>query len=354
MTSRENIIGLFRRTGYERLMPDYSMVPDLQQRFEAYCRDTGYVPPERAYVGIPGVPEDLPRSQEFWRQFYDHPFKEGTWFSEYGVAWEPGSAACFHMRHMYHPLENMETVAELASYPYPTFGNEPTAQMLEAVKQGHAAGKFCMGGMQCTVWETAWYARGMEVMMMDMLEEPELADFVLDKVTENSVHRAQAFAKAGVDGLYLGDDIGMQRTGMMSLELYRRFLKPRLKKVIDAARAIKPDLIVLYHSCGYAKPYIDDLIEAGVDVLNPVQPESMDFRELYEQYKGRLSFCGVLGTQSIMPFGTPEEVRKATFAYMDLVGPQGGLLACPTHVLEPEVPIENVVAYLEACRDYRP
>ena len=174
------------------------------------------------------------------------------------------------------------------------------------------------------------------------------------KVTENSVHRAQVFAKAGVDGLYLGDDIGMQHTGMMSLELYRRFLKPRLKKVIDAARAIKPDLIVLYHSCGYAKPYIDDLIEAGVDVLNPVQPESMDFRELYEQYRDRLSFCGVLGTQSIMPFGTPEEVRKATFDCMDLVGPRGGLLACPTHVLEPEVPIENVVAYLEACRDYRP
>lgn len=353
MTDRENIIGLFRRTGFERLMPEYSMVPDLQKRFDAYCRQTGYEPPAPAFVSIPGVPVDVPRSADFWQQFYDRPFKDGTYFDEYGVAWEPGSEACFHMRHMVHPLEPAGSLEELERYPYPTYAGEPTREMLEAVARGHAQGKFCMGGMQCTVWETAWYTRGMEALMMDMLEEPELADCVLDKVTENAVHRAQAFARAGVDGLYLGDDVGMQHTGMMSLPLYRRFLKPRLKRVIDAARAIRPDLIVLYHSCGYVRPYIDDLIEVGVDVLNPVQPESMEFRELYETYRGRLSFCGVLGTQTLMPFGTAQEVREATFAAMDFVGPQGGLLACPTHVMEPEVPLENVIAYLEACRDYK-
>lgn len=353
MTDRENVIGLLRRTGYERLMPHYSMVPDLQKRFDDYCKETGYVPPEPAFVHIPGVPADVHHDDSFWMQFYDHTFKEGTYFDSYGVANEPGSEYCFHMTHMYHPLENATELEELQAYPFPTYSDEPTEQMLQAVKDCHAKEKFALGNMQCTIWETAWYTRGMEVLMMDMLSDPEMADYMLDVVTENSLHRAVAYAKAGVDGLFLGDDIGMQKTGMMSVELYQTYLKPRLKKIIDAARAINPDIIVLYHSCGFAKPYINDLIEAGVDVLNPVQPESMDFKEIYETYGDRLSFCGTLGTQTLIPFGTPEEVRATTFAYLDMVGPKGGLLACPTHVMEPEVPVENVVAYLEACRDYQ-
>ena len=312
MTDRENILGLLRRTGYERLMPHYNMVPDLNSRFQDYVKKTGYVLPDPAFEIVPDVPEEEPREDSFWLPFYDHDFKEGTTFSPFGVAWEPGSAACFHMKHMYHPLENAETREELEAYPYPVYSNEPTREQLDSVAHIRSQGKFALGDMQCTVWETSWYIRGMEVMMMDMMEDPELAEAVLDRVTETSVCRAEAYAKAGVDAIFLGDDIGMQHSGMMSLELYRTFLKPRLKRVIDAARAIKPDIIVLYHSCGCATPYIEDLIEAGVDVLNPVQPESMDFEEVFKVYGDRLSFCGVLGTQTLMPFGTPEEVREAT------------------------------------------
>lgn len=208
--------------------------------------------------------------------------------------------------------------------------------------------------MQCTVWETAWYTRGMEVLMMDMMSEPELAEFVLDKVTDNSVKNAISFAKAGADGIFLGDDIGMQSTIMMSLELYREFLKPRLKRVISEAKSINPDLIVFYHSCGYVTPFIEDLIEAGIDVLNPIQPESMSFEEIFLKYGGRLSFCGTIGTQTTMPFGTPADIRREIHSRLDFVGKRGGLLISPTHVLEPEVPAENIVAYIEACREYKP
>ena len=144
----------------------------------------------------------------------------------------------------------------------------------------------------------------------------------------------------------------MQSSIMMSKELYCKYIKPRLKRVIDAAKAINPELIVFYHSCGHVTPFIPDLIEAGVDVLNPVQPESMNFEEVYREYGDRISFCGTLGTQTLMPFGTPEEIRETVFRYLDMVGEKGGLLICPTHVLEPEVPVENVVAYIEACKEY--
>ena len=144
----------------------------------------------------------------------------------------------------------------------------------------------------------------------------------------------------------------MQRTPMMSRELYCQWLKPRLEKVIRAAKAVKGDILIFYHSCGYVEPFIDDLIEAGVDVLDPVQPECMDFAEIHARYGDRLSFHGTIGTQTTMPYGTPEEVRREVFRNLDIAGSRGGLLVCPTHMLEPEVPVENVAAYIEACRDY--
>ena len=281
MTDRENIIGLLRRTGYEYILPDYSMAPELKCRFDKYCRESGFEAPRQAFVRIPGTRVVNPKPEDFWRQFYDHGFKEGTHFDHYGVANEPGSEDCLHMTHMYHPLEQMTELVELQAYPFPVLADEPSEAQFRAVKELHEQGRFAMGNMQCTIWETAWYARGMEVLMMDMMTEPELADFLLDVVTENSIKSAVNYAKAGVDGLFLGDDVGMQHSIMMSRELYCRFLKPRLKRVIDAARSVKPDLIVFYHSDGYVTPFIPDLIEVGVNVLNPIQPECMDFEALY-------------------------------------------------------------------------
>ena len=122
--------------------------------------------------------------------------------------------------------------------------------------------------------------------------------------------------------------------------------------MIDAAREVKPDLIVFYHSCGYVEPMIPYLIEAGIDVLNPIQPECMDFGEIYQKYGDRLSFHGTIGTQSIMPFGTPEEVKAQVKKNLDIAGKKGGLFVAPTHMIEPEVPWENILAYVEACREY--
>jgi uroporphyrinogen decarboxylase len=139
---------------------------------------------------------------------------------------------------------------------------------------------------------------------------------------------------------------------MMSLDMYREWLKPRLAKVIAAAKAIKPDILIHYHSCGYVEPYIPDLMEAGVDILNPVQPECMDFAKLHAEHGDRWSFNGTLGTQTTMPFGSAKDVRDVVLRNLDIAGAKGGLMVCPTHLLEPEVPWENVEAYVKACRDF--
>ena len=352
MTCRENYISIARRTGYDHMPVSFNMCPSLRERYEAYVREHDLAFP----VGegfVADLPVDRAPDEVFLRDYYrGKSFRTGTVIDAWGVAHEPGSPAAFHMTYMHHPMEDFDSPEQIEAYPMPVFRDGGLAAQTEQVKAIHAADKAAIGSMQCTVWETAWYMRGMENLMCDMMSGDPMATALLDRVTDIAVQRAVSFAKAGADGLFLGDDIGMQFTIMMSEELYCEWLKPRLRRVIDAARAVNPDVIVFYHSCGHVTELIPHLIDAGVDVLNPVQPECMDFREIHERFGDRLSFHGTIGTQSVMPFGTPEDVRRKVFENLDIAGRHGGLYVCPTHLLEPEVPVENVVAYIQACADY--
>ena len=353
MTPRENYISIARRKGYEYMPVSLNMSPSIRQKYEEYLATHELELPAGEEC-ISDLPADCLSPEEFRKRYYAHKdFRPGTFIDHWGVAHEPGSAAAYHMTYMHHPMEDFDSVEEIEAYPLPVFREEEgLLRQKEETERIHKAGKPAMGIMQCTVWETSWYMRGMENLMCDMMSDDPMAEALLDRVTGLAVKRAVSYAKAGADAIFLGDDVGMQRTIMMSETLYRDWLQPRLKRVIDAARAMNPEILVLYHSCGRVTEQIPYLIKAGIDVLDPVQPECMDFREIHDRFGEVLSFHGTIGTQSVMPFGTPEEVRSKVFENLSIAGSKGGLFVCPTHMLEPEVPIENVVAYIEACRDY--
>ncbi len=357
MNPRENVMALLRREPYEWVPVDLQLCPSLE---EEYRRRTGAAVSYQDYFRLPwaGI-GDIPMSKKDEQYLPYHPgLKAGSYIDLWGVAHEPGSAAAKHMTYMRCPLKGIDSLSEVRAYPLPDYAAGDTAENAASQRAQaaalHARGLAAMGYLTCTIWETSWYIRGMEDLMMDMMSGDPIAAYILDAVTERAVTRARAYARAGVDILYLGDDIGMQKAPMMSLELYCKWLKPRLKQVIDAARAVRPGILVKYHSCGYATPFIPHLIEAGVDILNPIQPESMNFQEIYREFGGKISFDGTIGTQSVMPFGTTQQVRETVFRHLDIARPHGGLLPAPTHLLEPEVPWENIIAYVEACRDYKP
>jgi len=356
LSPRENLLSLYRRQGYEYAPVEIMLSPAQLKKF---TQKTGKPEKDLAehfafpFRGVQGLRQVGPDKSEFLR-YYPDGLRPGAYITGWGVAHEPGSnEASRHFTRMRHPLAGDITMNALMDYPFPKLvgGNEEAQR--EQAAQIKAHGLTAYGHMSCTVWETSWYMRGMEDLLVDMAEGDEKAAFILDTVTANSVAQAEAFARADVDVIALGDDIGMQRAPMMGLVLYREYLKPRLARVIRAAREIKPDVLVQYHSCGFAAPFIEDLIEVGVDILNPVQPECMPFAEIHAKYGNRLSFNGTLGTQSTMPFGRPEDVRRVVFENLDIAGERGGLFVCPTHVVEPEVPWENIMAYFEACNEYR-
>ena len=350
-TPRENLLRMLHRQGYDEVPAEFFLCPHLIDVFHEKV-NTGlsyfdyFEMPWRRLRDL--TPENDDRSR-FEPYFQGERHDE---IDEWGVGhyWTPTS---MHMSHMVAPLRNADSEEILKAFPLPTFSdlhNEDLAAEARALKDRGIA---VVGNMQCTIWETAWYLRGMEPLMMDMACEDPMADIWLDRIMETSLSKAKLYARAGADILYLGDDVGTQKALMMSVEMYRDYLKPRLKRIIDEVKAINPEILVVYHTCGYVEPMIPELMEAGIDVLNPIQPECMDADKIIQEYGDVLSFHGALGTQSIMPFGTPEEIRKQTFHLLDLAGDKGGLFVAPTHLLEPEVPWENIMAYLQACRDYR-
>lgn len=362
MTPRENIISIFRRTGMEYAPVCFNLCPSQMEEFH---RRYGEGANPADCFGFPwrGIRPEPPvydpettgggdSSRGDWRFLYPGGVKEGTSFDIWGVAHEPGSKEAMHMTKLVYPMKSYDSLEQFQAYPYPYFADNPSPAMVDQVREYHRCGLAAMGHLGQTIWERAWIMRGMEELMVEMMTDDPIAVYHLDRITDQACRRASAFARAGADLIHLGDDVGMQRSLMMSGEMYRTWLKPRLTRVVETIRSVRRDILITYHSCGFIKPLIPDLIEAGIDVLNPVQPECMDFKEIHDEYGDRLTFWGTLGTQSTLPFGTPEEVRETVFRNLDIAGPRGGLLCAPTHLVEPEVPWENIEAYVRACGDY--
>ena len=353
-TNRENLLSLLRREGYDFLPPEFSLCPSLEEEYKKQTKSDLQYPeyfnmPWKRVRGFDFIPT---ADEKTFRSYYPFELKEGTHIDALGVAHEPGSEAAKHMTYMRNPMKDFTSLEQFKSYPYHKVDDSRFDEVKKQVEQIHKDGYASLGDMQTTIWETAWYMRGMNELMMDMMADEELSNYHFDRVTKIALRKAELFAKAGVDIIFLGDDIGMQSSIMMSKELYSEHIKYRLKKIIDKIREIKPDTIIFYHSCGYVEPFIPDLIEVGIDVLNPVQPECMDFEKIFAEYKGALSFHGTVGTQSVMPFGTPDDVRDVVRKNVKIAGNKGGLFIAPTHLLEPEVPWENIMAYVNTIKEF--
>ena len=273
--------------------------------------------------------------------------------NEYGTAHIAGSDDAYD--HYVPPavMVESERLEDFENYPMPDidapYRLEGAAEMARKVLDANLC---LVGPLEMTIFEVAWQIRGFERLMMDFCENHDIADCLLDRITKLSTYRAQQYAKCGADVIRLGDDVGMEDRLMMSPDLWRRFLKGRLASVIAAARAVKPDVLIFYHSDGFIEPILGDLIEIGVDVLNPVQPECMDPAKLKREYGDRLSFWGSIGIQRTLPFGTPADVEAEVRTRIETVGKGGGLLLSPTHVLAPEVPHENIRAMVKAMRRF--
>jgi uroporphyrinogen decarboxylase len=278
-TPRQDLIRCLRRQGFSKVHVDYVLCDSQIADFERRLGHTDY----ESFFGLSHrrLELDIKRNFTSGTDLYPREILPGsTVFDEYGIGHSKGSELAFHMTRMHHPLRGASPI-EILNYPYPSVDESSLEDFRIKVTTLHSQGLASFAFMQMTVWEASWYLRSMEELMVDMMTESESAVILLDKITDFACSKAMAYAAAGVDILSLGDDIGTQNSLMLDVELWEKWLKPRLEKVIKAAKKIKPDILIFYHSCGHIVPFIDKLIESGVEILNPIQPECMEFNDVH-------------------------------------------------------------------------
>jgi len=201
-----------------------------------------------------------------------------------------------------------------------------------------------------SLYERAWTLRGMETLMMDFYDNPGFVHELFNAIADYNLAQVREALKYDIDAVYFGDDWGQQHGLQMSPGVWREFIYPVLKRMYGLVR--RAGKFVFIHSCGDVDELFDELIEAGVNCFNPFQPEVMDVYDLLRRYRGRLAFHGGLSTQRTLPRGSVEDVKAETRRLLE-AGAEGGYIFSPAHAVEGDVPIENMLAFLDVVKGQR-
>jgi uroporphyrinogen decarboxylase len=239
----------------------------------------------------------------------------------------------------------------LDTYTPPDPNNNQLYEDAEKTIKNYKDEYWIVGVTVTTIWETAWALRGLEQLMMDLALNPDLAERILDIPFNYHLTAAKKLVQMGVDMIWTGDDVGSQKAMIMAPDMWRQFLKPRMAEFIESIKAINPDLKVAYHCDGNLIPIINDLIEIGVDVLNPIQPHCMDPAKIKDQFGDRLCFWGTIDEQHTLPFATDEDVKNEVKLRLNTIGKNGGLILGPTHHVQLDTPMENFWAMVRTITD---
>ncbi|MFZ2654040.1 MAG: uroporphyrinogen decarboxylase family protein [Victivallales bacterium] len=210
---------------------------------------------------------------------------------------------------------------------------------------GYATTYWVSGGF----FESGCYARGYDQFAMDLLCEQDIVRTLFDVWMEEKLHQVETTVKPlapYIDIFCFGDDFGLQTGPFMSPEIFQELIAPYYKIHYGAVHAAAPESLLFHHSCGSVYKLLDEIIEMGVDILNPIQPNSygMDPEGLRSKVGKRLAFHGGIDLQKLLPFGTPDEVRAETARRMKVLGEDGGYICAPAHSLPEDVPVENILA----------
>lgn len=245
---------------------------------------------------------------------------------------------------VWYPLGQINEVKDLDVYP---FLQPDWIKVEEEVK--NKIGKYKKGrsfvlGYVNQLFKSAWLLRGMHNVLMDYLINPDLINKIYEKIYSFNLAYCENLVRAGVDMVGIVGDIAMQNGLMMSPEVWRKFEKGRLEKLVSRLKNINPKLKIFMHTDGDVREIIEDLIEVGLDVLNPIQPECMNPVEIKRKYGDRLVLHGGVSLQKTLPFGSPEDVKEEVRYLIKNCNINGGFVFGPSNVIFKEIPPENVVA----------
>jgi len=360
MKHRERVLVALSHERPDRCPMQISFTPEFADRLRADLAMAGRAAHNphgggNTYVLERTLDQDMLLTSVGWANSYYQ--AERDYVDEWGIGWKSHDYTTPYGTGRYteivgHPLADD---AAIASYRPPDPHRPELYTEAERVIRDYRDEYWIVGVTVTTIFETAWALRGLEQMLIDLVNDPDLVNTLLDIPYRYHLAAAVRLAEMGVDMIWTGDDIGAQQAMLISPRHWRTYLKPRMAEFIATVKAVNPQVKVAYHSDGNILPVIPDLIEIGVDVLNPIQPASMDPAEIGRKFGDRLCFWGTIDAQHTLPYGTPASVRAEVLERLRTIGRQGGLILGPTHHVQLDTPMENFWALVNTIRetDYR-
>ncbi len=333
----------------------------VQRQLEVDCRLISYdqfcAPPDR--VLLPGAQVDwwhaLSRStpNRMWRQELPDGTSRNIWGHVIGIVHNPTGA---YEEFAIWPLSTATSVDELRTHPWPEPDWWDFTPLPELVQRYDADQPYFLRFRIGSVFEIAWQLRGMQEFLIDLVKQPEIPQYIMDRLTEVYVEntiRVLDLIGDRLDMLYFYDDVATQQSLMISARMWRKYVKPCHERIIAVARS--RGVPVMYHCDGAIYPLVPELIEMGVDLLNPIQTDAagMDPVRLKEEFGDRLSFHGGIDIIKTLPTGSPEDVREEVVERIRVLGRDGGYILASSHHIQSDTPIANVLAmYDPAIRAY--
>jgi uroporphyrinogen decarboxylase len=283
----------------------------------------------------------------------------GSFIDIWGLLWKEVhySHGCFYHELMNSPLAD-DSIGDLDSYPWPDpLDPGYTNGLTDEAKQLYEHTDYALvgdGGFK-SFWELGYLLRGYDRFLMDLVVNPDFVDALLGRLFEINIAATGRYLEAA--GPYIqvfrtADDMATQQGLLLSPEMYRRFIKPLYKKYYDFIKS-KTDAKIFYHSCGNVTDLLDDFIDNGLDIINPVQVSAMpDTAALKKRFGDRLVFWGGIDTQHVLPEGTVQEVEQEVRTRIRDLAPGGGFVLAAVHNIQPDVPPENILAMAEAVKKH--
>lgn len=252
------------------------------------------------------------------------------------------------------PLAQCETIEDLNRYVFPDPLDQGRWEFAEQTVALYKNEYGIIGDLEACIFELAWNLVGLEKFVMDLATEEDYIPVLLDKISDYSTQCGLKMIDLGVDMIWTGDDMGTQKGMMISPDMWREYFKPRMKKMFNTFKQRKPDIKIAYHSCGAIAPIIPELIEIGLDVLNPLQPMAagMELSNLYHQYADKLLFFGAIDVQGVLPNGSPEDVENEVIRCLKATNGGRKYIIAPAHNMQPDTPVENVYAFFDAVKKH--
>jgi len=284
---------------------------------------------------------------------YQHPADDsGCIINEFGMKMREGPV---YMEVVAHPLAHVNDAAQVQDFAFP----DPLAdgRYDDAARDigKFRATHFIIGDMELTMFDMMAQLVGLEKLLLDMASGEPYVEALIEKTMAFSLAVGKKLVSMGVDGVWAGDDFGTQNGLLISVPMWRRYFKEPYRHVYAELRALNPDVVMMQHSDGAVASILDDWIEVGLEVFNPVQPNVPGHspEELKSNFGDRLSFWGAIDQQRLLPFGTPSDIEYAVTAAIDTLGHGGGYMVAPAHIIQAETPIENVEALIGAVINHR-